>query len=1168
MQIEKLILSLSLLFCVFTSQAQVDKSNYSLLWEVSGNGLSGPSYFFGTMHLRDVRAFEFSDSVLLKLDECKAFAMELQPDSMMNDFLKILFTPEKGDWFRENLSPSAYESLNESMIKKTGKPLDSLDNQNPLLVELMLSDFDEPENTKKKPQVLDLYLANLSRKQGKKIYGLEKLNQYENLTRSYFNLFEKEGNDEVTTKNNDEDLAFDEFVEIYRSGDLNEIWKNFTPMMNDKNYRDEMLDKRNERMVSRFVEIGKVQSVFCAVGTAHLPGKNGILEILKKQGFTVRKVTPAFTGLAEKYSEKQTKYISWEDNKSLKYGFRVSTPTTVTKPSFGDQGTRQMIETMLSIDIYSMNAYLIMALPPNPQKKPKNGMEAAEDFMRSYSKGAKQEILTSKKIKYKGAEGGEFKTKGKDGHIKWRVLTREGVLYSFCVFREDDNFQSADIDKFFESVEFFTPEVRKLKQYEIANGAYAVNFPSKPIYKRNAFQLTTDDGARGKAVIHLQMAFDPTTSSIYFARHNDYPTGIFIESEDAVHEGYIDELTQIWDTPVLEKKRFRWNGHSASDCLFKYSGYYIYIRTILRGKRFYVLMYQNRYRSDAAKEKANIFFDSFEFRPFLHEELHPVVIPESEVQISFPGEYLAVPSPPESIEFPTEWEVSYYALDTLSGFSYSFLEQRWSPYYEVSADSLYQTIEELLNLDSTIYNWKDTTFMGYRAWEVQYFDDTTGIWSSNLSFIAGDSYYEMNVYKPEKGYREKAWEFFNTFTPIRNIDPDFIYKDKTALIFQDLVSEDSLTMLSAKLGLRNHVLTDEDWPLVYSTLKKEIPHDTSEWQTIHELLLDEIIFSEDKKHIPFLKELYEEKEDDFTHAIVLNTIISIGKEDEIDFYFKKATKYKTETQAYSSHIFQPFYSEEKIFYEKLPEFIKLRKNKDLHESIISLITHYANLDSLKTGPIHDYTNKFISDIKEITKKHPLNTPSDTTYLFPERNTLSKLLILLQHLKTSPPIIESLNSMSDFSDIYLLESIASGLIIHEQTIPDAIFEKIYTSPVDWYDFILNLEKAAAAENIPQKLLKPTEIAKAKTMNYLYYEYGELSKIELLENATDFNTQGEDLKIFAFRFSLKDFEGEYVAICSQPKDGTHRIQPYIFDFDSTPLNKSSDIDKIVEDILSYW
>src|SRR5215218_4850884 len=62
----------------------------TLLWRISGNGLQKPSYLFGTMHLKDRRLFYFGDSVYNSIETTAGFAMELDPDEMMDSVLSRL----------------------------------------------------------------------------------------------------------------------------------------------------------------------------------------------------------------------------------------------------------------------------------------------------------------------------------------------------------------------------------------------------------------------------------------------------------------------------------------------------------------------------------------------------------------------------------------------------------------------------------------------------------------------------------------------------------------------------------------------------------------------------------------------------------------------------------------------------------------------------------------------------------------------------------------------------------------------------------------------------------------------------------------------------------------------------------------------------------------------
>ena len=82
----KKIRFLSLLFFMISTSfllAQSDKSNYALLWEITGNDLEKPSYLLGSYHVRAKMAFEFPDSLLYKLEACDAFANEIHLDSAM-----------------------------------------------------------------------------------------------------------------------------------------------------------------------------------------------------------------------------------------------------------------------------------------------------------------------------------------------------------------------------------------------------------------------------------------------------------------------------------------------------------------------------------------------------------------------------------------------------------------------------------------------------------------------------------------------------------------------------------------------------------------------------------------------------------------------------------------------------------------------------------------------------------------------------------------------------------------------------------------------------------------------------------------------------------------------------------------------------------------------------
>src|SRR5205085_2126643 len=77
-------------FISLVSAQQLKTDKYpSLLWEITGNGLSKPSYLFGTMHVSNKMVFHLSDSFYNAIKNTDAVALELNPDLWQDQMVKM-----------------------------------------------------------------------------------------------------------------------------------------------------------------------------------------------------------------------------------------------------------------------------------------------------------------------------------------------------------------------------------------------------------------------------------------------------------------------------------------------------------------------------------------------------------------------------------------------------------------------------------------------------------------------------------------------------------------------------------------------------------------------------------------------------------------------------------------------------------------------------------------------------------------------------------------------------------------------------------------------------------------------------------------------------------------------------------------------------------------------
>lgn len=264
----------------------------SLLWEISGKNLTKPSYIFGTMHVMCQGDVVLTPEIEKSLQSADQIMMELDMDDPMIMFNMMGATLSKdGKTLTEKLGEDLSKKVDAILQERAKISLAMLDNLNlqALSMQLGLLGLSCPMELG-----YDMLLTQEAQKNGKEIFGLETVEEQLKVLMGQ--------SDEETLKaisfmvNNFSEVEKElmTIVETYKARDVQKLYDIAFESYKDPKYPqvklEEMLDNRNKNWIPILENAMKSKSLFIAVGAAHLAGENGVINLLRKQGYTVKAI--------------------------------------------------------------------------------------------------------------------------------------------------------------------------------------------------------------------------------------------------------------------------------------------------------------------------------------------------------------------------------------------------------------------------------------------------------------------------------------------------------------------------------------------------------------------------------------------------------------------------------------------------------------------------------------------------------------------------------------------------------------------------------------------------------------------------------------------------------------------------------------------------------------
>jgi len=294
----KKILIISLLICTFFVNAKDNLSTdnlqlkNSLLWKITGKQITKPSYLYGTMHLMCDTSTTEKAKVQSAVDATEQLYLEvdlLNPKAM-NDLMKMMSEDTKIKDLKDEKKKQQLFELVEKQLGLKSKVVE----ETTLFTLFSMMAYKATDDCLL-PTSAEETLESKFNGDRSRIAGLETMAQQMN----FLNESEVASLDNTIIglqEFDDMKEMYDDMNEYYTSENITELYELMTQPSEafSQEYIDKMLEillnKRNKNWVQKIPEIAAKKPTFFGVGAGHLPGLNGVINLLRQDGYTVEAV--------------------------------------------------------------------------------------------------------------------------------------------------------------------------------------------------------------------------------------------------------------------------------------------------------------------------------------------------------------------------------------------------------------------------------------------------------------------------------------------------------------------------------------------------------------------------------------------------------------------------------------------------------------------------------------------------------------------------------------------------------------------------------------------------------------------------------------------------------------------------------------------------------------
>lgn len=1107
------ILLFILVIGAFNLQGQ-HKKNYSLLWRIEGNGLESPSYLFGTMHVKDARAFNFSDSVLLAIEKTDYFALELQPDSMLNNIFNKYF--EDDEAFRHLFDDNEYQKLNDRFKEEKGFDLDKLNIKNPILIRSLLT----PSSSKPddKQTFVDAYLYGIAKTQQKEVFGLEKV---EDQTDIFFGASRKEQKQELMeileSNTADYQRSLDYMTDVYSRGNIEEIQR----MVERYDIMDSIMIRRNRVMTNSMKRLMHQAPTFAAVGCAHLPGENGVIHMLRKEGYTVSKVEATFTGVPQQYKIEPLK-MKWHDYEDEALGYAIKMPG---EPIPAD--IFPGLNMMMYPDLISETGFFVMTIDLRGASKTVDREEIADKMVEGFKEKNNFEITNKKEITKNGTPAIEVIGKSNNEHIILHVTIKNNIVYCQYINRKDTAPDRAYVDYFLSSLRTFDPpavQQVEWQAYSYRDAAFKALFPIPPKETQKTYE-------ESDTKLDLIMSTDIRTMSNYMVAYNDYPLGYYLDDKQEVFKSLVEEYSTVGKLLATPDTIWLQGVEGREYVMMLADKYYTVCRVYVRGNRVYKVLHQNLNENERHLPQNN-FLDSFSFIPFDDEELEEHTPDGENFKFKiFPQRQVTVDSAVDHTWYTVN-TTTYTLKDGKTGGVYSLEFSELKDFFKVNhLDSFYTSI-----IDDNILGWtdslvvsQDVTLNGAPGKEVVSINKYNNQKTRYRFWLDDKKLFYMAAYVAEEAlFNNASNTFFNSYTRPKKLSSFDVFASKTDKIIKGLSSADSSVYQAALGAFSYYEFTAEDLPLIHESLNTTYADDSIEGGSRCKLV-EELASIGDPSSLQFLKKLYNNKStNDILKAYILSSVIKFPNDEGLELFLELFVNH-TPAQLGKKDwaVFKTFTDSLDLAKQHFDKLLDLMDNEEYRPNILSIASEMADSDSvIQVSFITNHMDELARyAFEDLTSYIDIVNADTSEYNYHYDPKITQYLRLANSIKNK-------DFAAKFTEQLLASKITGWMeteavtarIFNGLEVDDKQLSELLDSMHTRYTVMKSLAKADRTNEIPKKYRSQHEFAKICFYESMTYEDEVPDQIELLGHLT---VDGAKVYVFSFWYAY-DKDEKYIGL----------------------------------------